>query len=185
MEITRLFDILELYRTKYAGKEDAFAKNVDGKWIKYSAEDYIDLSTNVSYGLLELGLEKGDRVATISQNRPEWNMLDMGIAQAGLVHVPIYPTISSAEQEYILNHCEAKVLCVSDQMLMKKVKSILEKVPSLKAVYTYNEVEGEKHWLSLVELGESVAEKQNPTLEANKKDTKPEDLITDVYVPVE
>jgi len=181
MELTRLFDILELYRTKYAGKEDAFAKNVDGKWIKYSAEDYVELCTNVSYGLLELGLEKGDRVATISQNRPEWNMLDMGIAQAGLVHVPIYPTISSAEQEYILNHCEAKVLCVSDQMLMKKVKSILDNVPSLKAVYTYNEVEGEKHWLSLVELGKSVAEKQKPALEIIKNGTKPEDLLTIIY----
>jgi len=181
MEITRLFDILELYRTKYAGKEDAFAKNVDGKWIKYSAEDYIDLSTNVSYGLLELGLEKGDRVATISQNRPEWNMLDMGIAQAGLVHVPIYPTISSAEQEYILNHSEAKVLCVSDQMLMKKVKQVLDKVPSLKAVYTYNEVDGEKHWLSLVQLGKSAAEKQKPALEAINNETKPEDLLTIIY----
>ena len=140
MEPTRLFDILELYRTDYAGKEDAFAKNVDGKWIKYSAEDYVDLCTNVSYALLEMGLEKGDRVATISQNRPEWNILDMGIAQAGLIHVPIYPTISSAEQEYILKHCEAKVLFVSDQMLMKKIKPVLERVPSLKEIYTYNEV---------------------------------------------
>ena len=128
MEPTRLFDILELYRTDYAGKDDAFAKNVDGKWIKYSAEDYIELSTSVSYGLLELGLEKGDRVATISQNRPEWNMLDMGIAQAGMVHVPIYPTINPEEQEYILNHCEAKCLFVSDNLLMKKVKPTLEKV---------------------------------------------------------
>ncbi len=181
MEITRLFDILELYRTKYAGKEDAFAKNVDGKWIKYSAEDYIDLSTNVSYGLLELGLEKGDRVATISQNRPEWNMMDMGIAQAGLVHVPIYPTISSAEQEYILNHCEAKVLCVSDQMLMKKIQPVLEKVPSLKAVYTYNEIDGEKHWLSLVQLGKSAADKLKPALDDIKKTTIPEDLLTIIY----
>ena len=181
MELTRLFDILELYRTDYAGKEDAFAKNVDGKWIKYTAEDYIDLCTNVSYGLLELGLEKGDRVATISQNRPEWNMMDMGIAQAGMVHVPIYPTISSAEQDYILNHCEAKVLCVSDQMLMKKVKPVLEKVPSLKAVYTYNEIDGEKHWLGLVQLGNSAAEKQKPVLESIKKNTSPEDLLTIIY----
>ncbi|NQT76553.1 MAG: long-chain fatty acid--CoA ligase [Bacteroidetes bacterium] len=181
MEPTRLFDILELYRTDYAGKDDAFAKNVDGKWIKYSSEDYIDLATNVSYGLLELGLEKGDRVATISQNRPEWNIMDMGIAQAGLVHVPIYPTISSAEQEYILNHCEAKVLLVSDQMLMKKVKPVLDKVPSLKAVYTYNEVEGEKYWMELIDLGKSSAEKQKPALRAIMDATRPEDLLTIIY----
>jgi len=181
MEPSRLFDILELYRNDYAGKEDAFAKNVDGKWIKYSSEDYVDLATNVSYGLLELGLEKGDRVATISQNRPEWNMMDMGIAQAGLVHVPIYPTISSAEQEYILNHCEAKVLLVSDQMLMKKVKAVLDKVPSLKAVYTYNEVEGEKYWMELVDLGKSSAEKQKPALQAIMNATMPEDLLTIIY----
>jgi long-chain acyl-CoA synthetase len=181
MEITRLFDILELYRTKYAGKDDAFAKNVDGEWIKYSSEDYIDLCTNVSYALLELGLEKGDRVATISQNRPEWNMMDMGIAQAGLVHVPIYPTISSAEQEYILNHCEAKVLCVSDQALIKKVKPVLEKVSGLKAVFTYNEVEGEKHWLELVELGKNAADKQKAALKESMEATTPEDLLTIIY----
>lgn len=181
MELTRLFDILELYRNDYAGKEDAFAKNVDGKWIKYSAEEYIDLCTNVSYGLLELGLEKGDRVATISQNRPEWNMMDMGIAQAGMVHVPVYPTISSAEQEYILNHCEAKVLCVSDQMLLKKITPLLKKIPSLKAIYTYNEIDGEKHWLSLVQLGKSAADKQKQALEDIKKATLPEDLLTIIY----
>lgn len=181
MEPTRLFDILELYRNDYAGKEDALAKNVDGKWIKYSSEDYVDLCTNVSYGLLELGLEKGDRVATISQNRPEWNIMDMGIAQAGLVHVPIYPTISSAEQEYILNHCEAKVLFVSDQMLMKKVKAVLNKVPSLKTVYTYNELEGEKHWMELADLGKSSAEKQKPALQAIMDATRPEDLLTIIY----
>ena len=181
MEPTRLFDILEFYRTDYAGKEDAFAKNVDGKWIKYSAEDYVDLCTNVSYALLEMGLEKGDRVATISQNRPEWNILDMGIAQAGLIHVPIYPTISSAEQEYILKHCEAKVLFVSDQMLMKKIKPVLERVPSLKEIYTYNEVEGEKHWLKLVESGKSAAEKQKPVLKSIMDAIKPEDLLTIIY----
>ncbi len=181
MELTRLFDILELYRNEYAGKEDAFAKNVDGKWIKYSSEDYVDHCTNVSYGLLELGLEKGDRVATISQNRPEWNIMDMGIAQAGMVHVPIYPTISSDEQEYILNHCEAKVLCVADQTLFKKIKPVLEKVPSIKAVYTYNEIEGEKHWLGLMQLGKSAAEKQKQALEDVKKATSPEDLLTIIY----
>jgi len=181
MEPTRLFDILEFYRTDYAGKEDAFAKNVDGKWIKYSAEDYVDLCTNISYALLEMGLERGDRVATISQNRPEWNILDMGIAQAGLIHVPIYPTISSAEQEYILKHCEAKVLFVSDQMLMKKIKPVLENVPSLNDIYTYNEVEGEKHWLKLVESGKSAAEKQKPVLKSIMDAIKPEELLTIIY----
>ncbi len=181
MELTRLFDILELYRTDYAGKSDAFAKNVDGKWITYSAEDYIDLCTSVSYGLLELGLEKGDRVATISTNRPEWNMMDMGIAQAGLVHVPIYPTISNTEQEYILNHCEAKVLCVSDHMLMKKVKPVLDKVPSLKAVFTYNEVAGEKYWMELVHLGKENAGKHRERLQSIKENTRPEDMLTIIY----
>ncbi len=181
MEITRLFDILELYRSKYAGKEDALARNVDGKWIKYSAENYVDLCTNVSLGLLALGLERGDRVATISQNRPEWNILDMGIAQAGLVHVPIYPTISSAEQEYILNHSDAKVLCISDQMLLKKVKPAFEKATALKAIYTYNEVDGEKNWMELVMLGKKSAEKLNPVLKKIKDETRPEDLLTIIY----
>lgn len=181
MEITRLFDILDHYHSNFAGKEDAFAKNVDGQWIRYSTEDYIELSTLVSYGLLELGLERGDRIATITQNRPEWNMLDMGIAQAGMVHVPVYPTISAAEQEYILNHCEAKVLCVSDQGLLKKVRKVLKKVPSLKAVYTLNEIKGEKHWLALTQLGKSAADRQKPVVEKIKKETRPENLLTIIY----
>jgi long-chain acyl-CoA synthetase len=181
MEITRLFDILELYRTDYAGKDDAFARNEDGKWIKYTAEDYVNFSTLVSYGLLELGLAKGDRVATISQNRPEWNIMDMGIAQAGLVHVPVYPTISSAEQEYILNHCEARVLFVSDLSLLKKVKKVLKKIPSVMAVYTFNETDVEKHWSDLAKLGEEVAGKQKPVLEKLKEDIKPHDLLTIIY----
>lgn len=181
MKITRLFDILELYRNEYAGKEDAFARNVEGTWKKYSAEDYIELSTNISLGLLELGLEKGDRVATITQNRPEWNFMDIGIAQAGMVHVPIYPTISFAEQEYILNHCQAKVLCVSDQSLLKKVKKVSGKVKSLKAIYTFNEIEGETHWGALSQLGKSAAEKHMPMLEKIKEETRPEDLLTIIY----
>jgi long-chain acyl-CoA synthetase len=181
MELTRMFDILELYRTDYAGKEDAFAKNVDGKWIRYSAEEYVEMATNVSLGLLELGLKKGDRVATITPNRPEWNIMDMGIAQAGMVHVPIYPTISSAEQEYILNHCEARVLCVSDQVLLKKVRKVLKKVPSLIAVYTFNDIEGEKNWLALTQLGKSAAEKQQQALEEVRDAVRPDDLLTIIY----
>ncbi|MEA3477062.1 MAG: AMP-binding protein, partial [Bacteroidota bacterium] len=116
MSITRLFDILELFKSQYANKTDVFAKHADNKWITYSAKEYVELSRYFALGLVALGLERGDKIATISQNRPEWNFVDMGMALAGVVHIPIYPTLSVSDQVYILNHSEAKYLIVSDRM---------------------------------------------------------------------
>ncbi len=91
MEISRTFDILDNYKLSYSGKQDAFTGKEKGFWKKYSADDYINNAYNISFGILSLGFKKGDRVATVSNNRPEWNFMDMGLSQAGIIHVPIYP----------------------------------------------------------------------------------------------
>ena len=104
MEVTRLFDILDNYLKKFP-KEDALAGKENGVWIKYSTEAYVQNVNDLSYGLMQLGIKKGDKIATITPNRPEWNFLDMAILQLGAVHVPIYPAISESDYEHIFEAC--------------------------------------------------------------------------------
>jgi long-chain acyl-CoA synthetase len=180
MEITRTFDLLKLYKEKYQ-MEDALAGKEKGIWVRYSSDQYIDYANNVSFGLLALGLKKGDKVATISNNRPQWNFVDMGVAQAGIIHVPIYPTISKEEYEYILNDAKPSVIFLSDKALYDKIKPIADKVDSVKEVYTFNEVETAKNWMEVVELGKESAEKFKDELEKIKDSIKPEDFFTLLY----
>ena len=114
MTVTRIFDLLERYEKMFP-KEDALAGKEEGEWVKFSTKSYIDISNYISYGFLQLGVEKGDKIATITYNRPEWNFLDMGILQVGAIHVPIYPTISEADYKYILNHAEIKYVFVAGE----------------------------------------------------------------------
>ena len=110
-------------------------------WIPYSVKDYVRNAYNISYGLMALGLKKGDRIVSISNNRPEWNFLDMGMAQAGIVHVPIYPTISIEDYEYILNHVEPSLVFVSDKQLYDKISPIARKISSVKDIYSFNTID--------------------------------------------
>ena len=181
MEITRLFDILELFKSDYAHKTDVFARHSENKWITYSASDYVELSQSFALGLLELGLEPGDKIATISQNRPEWNFVDMGMALAGVVHVPIYPTLSAKDQVYILNHSEAKYLFVSDRMLLQKVKPALDEVKVLQGMYTMDPIKEEKNWMEIVDSGKANAVKHMDRLHRIKGDVKEEELLTLIY----
>ena len=98
MEVTRTFDLLDRYAENYSDKPDVFAAKVNREWILHSVKDYIDNSNYMSYGILALGLQKNDKVATITNNRPEWNFVDMGLAMAGIIHVPMFATLN--EQGY-------------------------------------------------------------------------------------
>jgi long-chain acyl-CoA synthetase len=181
MKVKRTFDLLDRYAELYADKSDALAGKTNGQWIKYSTRDYINNANWISYGVLSMGLKKGDMVATVSNNRPEWNMVDMGLSQAGIVHVPIYPTISVEDYTFILNHCEPKLLIVSDKSLFEKLKPVAEKIKSIKTVYTYNEIEGAKNWKEIVEAGKENEEKYREKLKEIKKSIDADELVTLIY----
>lgn len=181
MEVTRTFDLLSRYAELYAHKDDALACKVNGNWVKYSTADYINNATYISHGLLALGLKKGDKIATIANNRPEWNFVDMGVSQAGMVHVPIYPTISKEEYEYILNHAEPSVIFVSDKALYAKIKPIGDSVKTVKNVYTFDDIEGAKNVKEVLELGMKNQEKQKSELENIKNSVTPDELVTLLY----
>jgi long-chain acyl-CoA synthetase len=178
MAVTRIFDILPQLLEKY-NKPDALAAKENGKWVKYSTQQFVDNVNNLSYGLLNLGLERGDTIAIIANNRPEWNFTDFAVQQSGGISVPIYPTVSEHDLAFILNDAKVKYVFVSTAELYKKVKATAANVPSIKGIYTYNKVEGADHWTKLVEDG-----KRNPKakeIETIKNSIKPNDLFSILY----
>ena len=177
MKIERLFDILPHQKQNHPLKT-ALAGKEKGKWVHYSTDDLIAEANAVSLGLLALGVEPGDKIANISNNRPEWNFLDFGMLQIGAVHVPIYPTITDEDYNYILNHAEVKYIFVSSAELYERIAKIAEKVPTVKAVYTFDQVAGAKHWSEVKQAGEGGNLKQVEALKAN---VKAEDLFTIIY----
>ncbi|MEI6853856.1 MAG: AMP-binding protein, partial [Bacteroidota bacterium] len=178
MEVTRVFDLLDRYLEKFP-KDDALAGKEEGEWMQYSARSYVDISNYISYGFLALGVKKGDKIATITFNRPEWNFLDMGITQVGAIHVPIYPTISEADYKYILNHAEIKYVFVAGEDLFRKIENILPDIPSLKDIYTFKNLHGFKHLNELIRLGWQNRAKEK--LDEIKATIKPEDVFTIIY----
>jgi len=178
-DVTRLFDILPHYAESYKPKDDVLAGRDNGSWVKYSINDYISHADNISYGLLKLGIRPGDKVATISGGRPEWNLADMGIQQAGAIHVPIYPTISESDYKYILSHAGVKIIFVSGWDTYRKIEHIVGELEGLLGIYCFKETEGVKQLRELIVLGQ-----QNPEpakVEAIKAGIGTHDLATIIY----
>jgi long-chain acyl-CoA synthetase len=178
-EVTRLFDILPHYSKSFKPKDDVLAGRENGNWVKYSINDYISSADNISFGLLKLGIKPGDRVATISGSRPEWNLVDMGIQQVGAIHVPIYPTISESDYKYILSHAEVKVIFVSGWDTYRKIEHIVNDLPGLIGIYSFKQTEGVKILGDLISLG---LENPEPLkIESIKAGIGTHDLATIIY----
>ena len=180
MEVTRTFDLLERLHKKFP-KDDALVGKINGEWKYFSSADYVNHADYLSYGLIALGYKKGDKIATVSNNRPEWNFMDMAMSQVGVVHVPVYPTISFEEYEHILNHSDAKAIIISDKALHQKIKPILDKSETIKEVYSFDELEGVKNWKEILDLGKEKADEYKQELIDIKKSILPEDLLSIIY----
>lgn len=177
-EITRLFDFPQ-YQLEKFNLEKAFTSKYNGKWESISSKEYVELSNTVSRGLLRLGVKPDDKIAVISTtNRTEWNVLDIGVLQVGAQNVPIYPTISKEDYEYILNHSEATYCFVSDSEILEKLNAIKDNT-KLKEVYTFDEVANEKNWKEVLKLGEDTSNQD--VLDDRKNNVKPSDLATLIY----
>lgn len=155
--ISRLFDF-PYYQLEKSNMPNCLVTKYDGKWVETSTQEYINKSNAISRALIRLGVEKNDKIAIISStNRTEWHIMDIGCLQTGAQNVPIYPTISEEDYEYILNHCGAKFCVVSDIEVYKKVKAIQKNVPNLLDIYSFNEIENCKNWKELLVLGEDTS----------------------------
>ena len=180
MEIRRTFDIIEWNKEKYPRK-DMYGGKKDNEWITYSADEVSMYVNQVSYGLLSMGYKKGDKIATISGNKPEWNFVDMGMAQAGMIHVPIYPTISTEEYDFILEHSDVRAIFVGNKTIYNKVSPIIHRIGNLKDIFSFDPVEGVRSFNEITETGKRDADKYHDELERIKESINPEDLVTIIY----
>ena len=179
ISIKRLFDF-PYYQLEKNNLSACLVTKYDGKWIETSTQEYIDKANAISRALLRLGVQKNDKIAIISSsNRTEWNIIDIGALQTGAQTVPIYPTISEIDYQYILNHSEASYCFVSDQEVLNKINLIRKEVPNLKEVFSFNEIQECKNWKELLDLGNDPSN-QN-LVEERKNNVKPEELATIIY----
>jgi len=179
MEIKRIFDLLENYKQQFPDKPDVIAGKDNGVWIKFSINQYIEKANNVSYGLMALGVKKGDTIASITFNRPEWNIIDMGIQQIGAIHIPIYPNISDSDYLYILNHAEVKYIFVAGEEMYRRIKHIIQDIPTLKTIYTFRNLHGFEHLNELIEFGKNNKNKKR--LDEIKNSLTENDIATIIY----
>ncbi len=178
--ITRTFDVLTNAEENF-NKDVALSVKRNGKWENFSTKEYRKRVDNFSLGLLALGFKKGDKIATVSNNRPEWNFIDFGMSQIGCVHVGIYPTISEKEFLHILSHSDSRILIVSDKELYEKLLPVFKKTPNLEEIYTIDMIKGVKNWSDISEAGISAKEELYSTLVERRNDVDPHDLLTILY----
>ena len=175
----RLFDFPYYQLEKYP-QEKALVTKYNGQWKATSTQEYIDKANAISRALIQMGVKPNDKVALISTtNRTEWNICDIGIMQTGAQDVPVYPTISQDEYEYVLNHSEAIFCFVSDKEVYDKVMAIKANVPSLKEIYTFDEIEGAKNWSEVLEKGKDESNKDE--VEKRKEAIHEDDVATLIY----
>ena len=179
MAIRRIFDFAHHAHTKYP-KEDMLVTKYDGEWKKTSSKEFLNMANKISRGLLKLGSKPGDKIALItSATRTEWAIMDLGILQIGAVPVPVYPSISSEDYQYIFNDAEVNFCFVSDKEILDKVKKIKKDVPTLQGVFSFDDISGEPNWKEILDLGESDSTQSE--VEDISKTINPEDLATIIY----
>jgi len=177
-EIKKLFDI-PYYQLKHCPQEKALGRKTADGWKFWSTQEFVDDANRVSRGLLKIGVQPGDKIALISYtNRPEWNVMDIGLQQVGAIGVPVYPTISPREYEYIFNDAGVKYAFVSMDGpgdLLKKVRNAKPNIPTLEEIYTFDKVGDAPYWKDIFEEGD------HSEVERRKAAVDPDKLATLIY----
>ncbi|MBC7418936.1 MAG: long-chain fatty acid--CoA ligase [Pedobacter sp.] len=175
-EVTRVFDLLKYSLDK--PKSEFVNGKIAGKWVNYSTDEFCKTVDNLSRGLVKMGISKGGRVAVMSQNRPEWNIADFAANQLGAYQIPLYPTLSSHDIEFILRDAEITIIFVSSEELYTKLRPCVAKVnPEIK-IFTFDSIQNANHWSTLLKEGEKYSE---INLEKYRAAITPDDLLTIIY----
>ena len=176
MEPTRIFDLLDRMNTLYPNKEDILARKKGGEWHKISVKQYTQNSHHLASAFISLGLEKEDKIITICSNRPEWNFIDMACGLAGMVHVPVYPTLSNDDFLHIFKHSDAKVIFVGTELVRKKILPIIDQMETQpKVIVIDSEID------NLLKQGEEQYSINQQIIDRNKKEISPNNLFTIIY----
>jgi len=180
MEVTRTFDLIDL-GCKVLPREVMFGSKHGNEWVTFSTEAVRELTDLFSCGMMSLGYVKGDHIATITPNKAEWNIVDHGLAQAGMIHVPVYPTIGQEEYSFILEHSEVKAVIIGNRQIHHKVSPVILRIAAIKALYSFDQVEGLQTVNDIIEEGRRNRERYMPELSAIRDSIKPSDLVSIIY----
>lgn len=165
---------------KYPEQDTALAKKENGEWRRHSIQEYVNTTNIISFALIKIGIKKNDKVAIISSNRPEWNILDMAIQKVGAITVPIYPTISKDDYKIIINNCEAKLAIIEGLSVLSKIEEIRPEIPSIEHIYTFvKRSEQYPIWDDLISLGKENVDFEE--LERRESSILPSDCATIIY----
>lgn len=181
---TRLFDCIDM-QLKEAPNRTMLANKENNGWKEYSSVEVSEIINKLSSGLLYAGVGPGnytiegrDKVAVISKNRAEWVMLDLAVQLIGAILIPIYPTVSEADLEYILKDADVKIIFVNDESLYQKTKQLKAKLPRLKDIISFEKVEGVKNFEdTLLPLTENIIGE----IKTISNKIKEDDLATVIY----
>ncbi len=173
MTLERLFDLV-LFQISEYDKEVALAFKENDVWKTYSSRQLKEIVDNLSLAFLSSGISSGDKVAIISQNRPEWNFIDLALQQIGAISIPMYPTITSEDFRYIFEHAEVKMIFVGDDEIFEKANS----VAGNRKIYSFIKLEGVDFWEDFMKTGENG---DLALLEKSKSAIKTDDLFTIIY----
>ena len=177
IQAQRLFDTVYFQQEKYPN-DKMFVTKKNGNWIPKSNKTFIEEAMTVSRGLIAFGVNKGDNVALVSNNRYEWNVMDIAIQQVGAIVVPLYPNISENDYKYILNDASIKLIVVGNADLAQKIQNIRNEVPSLEHLFSFDQVEGVPNWSNIHARAEETAEE---TVKERMSHVKSHDLATIIY----
>ncbi len=181
---SRIFDFLYYQQQKFP-KPDMLSAKINGSYQPISTNEVVNTVNKLSAALLKMGLsgndfqvDNQDKIAIISKNRPEWLMLDLACQQTGIVLCPIYPTTNINELEYIFNDAAIKYVFISGEDILEKVNNIKYRVPSLKAVISFDEIPEVDHWHTIMQ---DIDQADLDKAEEIKSQIKAEHCATIIY----
>lgn len=178
--ITRLFDIIA-QRAADEPDGDMLAAKEGEIWKTYSCQQVWDMAKGLAAGLQPLGIskeieqvDKQEKIAIVSLNRPEWMITDIACQLTGAVLTPIYPTVSPNDIEYILKESEVRILFVASEELYERFKDSFRNIPSLQHIISFEEIEGLTHWKTLIKKPQDFDLRQTNRIQ-------PETIATIIY----
>ncbi len=181
MQVTRVFDILGKIATDFGDKTDLLcSKEKKADWKCFTAADFVANANYVAAALIQKGIKPGDKIALISNNRPEWNFVDFGCQMAGAILVPVYPTISQTDLQFILKHAEVKAVFISSADLLKKLQ-IFRYEWSFDFICSFTDMDGALSFSSFLKTGEQHYHQYKIQIENIKQNIKPDDLLSILY----
>lgn len=180
-EVAHIYDLLTKLEERFPDKKDMLCRRSGKEWIRFSVTDYVRYSHLIAYALSSMGYGKGDKAVTICNNRPEWNFTDMGLSMAGLIHVPVYPTLSADEYLYIFNHSDARIIIIGTMSQYRKIEPIVRKMEHPARIILMDDSDNIQCLRDLYQIGERVELVQKPVIEKIKTETGTDEPVSIIY----